>query len=202
MSSPKSRIEQVIASVPQSATAARVVSRGEHYEPAINYGDHRHSDTPIATFALNEITNPQHLARARQIIGVKFGRFTVIGYAREQNPNKNARWVVRCSCGNYEIRKAKAIRNRTNSEDRCQDCRHLAYIQRTYEQLGSRAVSEFVQPAPRPVTKNRPAVEGPGNGSYKPGTPVGDPKAADRDRRRIGAGLGATFADVWPGARP
>jgi len=61
--------------------------------------------------------------------GAKFGRFTVIGLHK----TIRNRWVVRCDCGDYEIRTAKAIRNPENYGDRCVICRHDAFIRKDYE---------------------------------------------------------------------
>jgi hypothetical protein len=55
VSSPKSRLEQIIASVPQNATAARVVSPGEHYEPDIDYRGHWHSAVPPAMVVIDTL---------------------------------------------------------------------------------------------------------------------------------------------------
>jgi hypothetical protein len=52
--------------------------------------------------------------------------------------------------------------------------------------------------------KNRAAVEGRHRTQAEVGgnASPGDRKAADSGRQRSGAALGATLADVWPGARP
>ena len=59
--------------------------------------------------------------------GFKFGRFTVVGMAL----NTPHRWVVRCICGIYTMRKLKSIRNPNNNQDRCERCRQLAYLKRS-----------------------------------------------------------------------
>ena len=62
----------------------------------------------------------------QDLTGVRFGRLTVIGlHAHTQD---KVRWVVKCDCGNYNLRKTKAIRNKNNSEDRCYDCRNKRYL--------------------------------------------------------------------------
>lgn len=36
-----------------------------------------------------------------------------------------ARWIVRCDCGDYEPRTAKAIKNPANGADCCVKCRQV-----------------------------------------------------------------------------
>lgn len=66
---------------------------------------------------------------APKLVGEKIGRFTVIGLHRDYNGS----WVVRCSCGDYELRKAKSILNPNNFGDRCTKCRNVAFERRDYE---------------------------------------------------------------------
>lgn len=59
------------------------------------------------------------------LTGFKFARFTVIGRYK-----LGKGWVVRCNCGVYTVRSVKAINNKENIQDRCEECRHLAFIKR------------------------------------------------------------------------
>ncbi len=131
--------DRIIVSVPANATAARVTARGEHWEPAVK-SNHTHSEMPL------RVAEPQGdmaKAMARQMIGRRSGRLIVIGLAAEQgSPNKKARWVVRCDCGAYEYRKARAINNPRN-DDCCTHCEALRIIKRRYQKNGSRPVDEF-----------------------------------------------------------
>lgn len=52
-----------------------------------------------------------------------------VGFAREIE----ARWIMRCDCGDFEPRKAKAIKNPANSNDRCAKCRQLVEAKRAHE---------------------------------------------------------------------
>lgn len=45
------------------------------------------------------------------LTGQRFNKLTVIGYLAEQPSNNSGRWVVRCVCGYYEIRKGKALKS-------------------------------------------------------------------------------------------
>lgn len=70
--------------------------------------------------------------------GYKFGRLTVVGlldrtgagFAAAGKNKKPAKWLVKCVCGRFEHRTAKAIRNPENHFDRCDHCRQTAYVRR------------------------------------------------------------------------
>ena len=81
---------------------------------------------------------------APELIGMVNGRLTVIGLLAETSAQQAA-WVVRCTCGKYETRTAKAIRNPKNAEDRCYHCRHLEYLkhQDRRRQFGDKKASEI-----------------------------------------------------------
>jgi hypothetical protein len=61
--------------------------------------------------------------------GQKVGRMTVVGYY-DSHPKKGSRWIVRCSCGDYETRLSKAIKNQSNTRDRCSKCRRLETVKK------------------------------------------------------------------------
>lgn len=117
-------------SEPVNMTAVRVTRfRGEHYHPAEKKITCAHSETPLPTRPID--SDPQ-------LAGIRFGYFTVIGLGllkrdRNRGNPKPAAWVVRCDCGNYEHRTARAIRNPSNHVDRCQACRQVQYEKRAFE---------------------------------------------------------------------
>lgn len=104
-------------------TAALVVGAGTHYTPnkKVQTND---SDLPIETRAItkSELCQPCFI----DLTGSRIGRLTVIGAAREFKGS----WVLRCDCGTYTTRKSKAIKNTENIQDRCEHCRHLAFLKR------------------------------------------------------------------------
>ena len=62
------------------------------------------------------------IARARR------DRLVVVGYAKGQKKTGNgAKWVVRCDCGNYEIRTNILRWLGTDALDMCGECRKRAY---------------------------------------------------------------------------
>jgi hypothetical protein len=101
-------------------TAALMFSSGIKY----NHGKkicsaHWEVCPPVITKLKSDIPN---------LIGFRFGYFRVIGLSR----NINGRWIVRCDCGDYELRTAKAIRNKQNFGDRCHICRQKAFDVKDY----------------------------------------------------------------------
>jgi hypothetical protein len=102
---------------PINKAAGRVMSRGEEYAPQLKPWSGVEQKTPIPIRELREI--PVNL---RHLIGYRFGRMTVIGFA--QIPK---RWSVRCSCGVYCIRSTKAICNPNNINDACRVCSDMLF---------------------------------------------------------------------------
>lgn len=66
--------------------------------------------------------------------GYQFGRFTVIGVLFEEGNlikiGVTRKWVVKCVCGTYAVRRQKSLINPKNHKDRCERCRHLAFLKR------------------------------------------------------------------------
>lgn len=96
-------------SVPVDRVARVVTSESKDY--------HIHDDNtcsteipPIMEFPGNRIDN---------ITENVFGRLTVIGYAGSSR-HSGAKWVVKCTCGNYQIITGKLLRK--NNYIVCKDC--------------------------------------------------------------------------------
>lgn len=95
---------------PIDGTAARVVSqKGETWEPTLKLppGYYR-SETPPKLRSLET-------KGGLDLRGQRFGKLVVIGLSDEvpsgQSRKKYALWAVRCDCGFYEHRSARALRN-------------------------------------------------------------------------------------------
>ena len=138
--------DAVLSSAPNSATAAKVTSKGTHYEPSFNASARDTLDMPPAMKHSSEFTHPDALATYNEMVGSRTGRLTVLGIATGNNKKKNARWVVRCDCGKYEFRKARALRNPANSHDRCTVCAHVRAKRLQYDRYGARPLSDFISP--------------------------------------------------------
>ncbi|MGE0590903.1 MAG: hypothetical protein AB7G23_02985 [Vicinamibacterales bacterium] len=116
---------------PVDATAARVVGPGEVYQSR-KIGNGVDSDVPLPT-------RPIHASERGQkafvdLTGRRQGLLVVIG----KSPLEG-RWVARCACGMYTIRRSKALTNPANREiDRCERCRQVAFLRKdsTWRQIG------------------------------------------------------------------
>jgi len=108
--------ERLSTAVGVNKEASLVTSKGESYIP----------DKNILVVESKNWIPTRCVSVGEDLSGITFGRMKVIGLARDIKK----RWVVRCSCGMYTIRTAKAIKNPANSKDRCEECRHLAYLKR------------------------------------------------------------------------
>lgn len=109
---------------PVNSTAARVLTGGEEYVPDKMIGNAADCDY----LPVKPIAELHHLAaeEARRWQGHRFGRMTVVGYSADVP----RRWVVRCACGVFTLRKLKAIKNPANVFDCCQHCHHLIFLKR------------------------------------------------------------------------
>lgn len=119
----RSSPDDIYARVPVDRVAARVVAPGQEYVPDKKVVNHD-SDLPLSIRPFNKAE-----VKAQGFIDLRahrFGRFIVLGISAEHQ----GRWVVRCACGRYSTRTTKAIKNPRNSEDRCEHCRHLAFLKR------------------------------------------------------------------------
>lgn len=119
--------DKISTSAPVDKSAAMSMSRGFEYEPQKRIAC-LHWDYPPETRHPNkqEINNPSFT----NYKGAKYGRFTVLGILSGKKAGRNGlAWVVRCSCGDYETRTPKAIRNASH-EDRCSNCQHVAFLRR------------------------------------------------------------------------
>ena len=104
---------------PINATAARVISNGTHFN-CNKVIQEFESDTPHPLKNLP--------SKTENLTGKRVGRFTVLGMSRDLKK----RWVVRCDCGTYSMRRRKAILNPANNMDRCGECLEIIQIKRSY----------------------------------------------------------------------
>ena len=94
---------------PVDRVAGQVSSRGESFD--VNYGNvaNKPWDSPIKTVPV--------LKNMEDLTGIRRGRLTVIGRIdpKIMNSKGGSYWLVRCDCGKYHKRKAKAIKNPNNT---------------------------------------------------------------------------------------
>lgn len=107
---------EVKSAAPIDSVAARVTKKGIEYRPdkIIKNLD--------SAYPIDTLPAPKN---CEDLTGLTFGRFVVVGYH-----GKGGKWVCRCSCGRYAVRRAKSIFNKENTKDRCEYCRQIAFIKR------------------------------------------------------------------------
>ena len=112
---------KILTSFPVDSMAAKVAGNGYEFSPnkIVLTND---SEFPLRIRLATKSEKGQKTFI--DLTGKKFGRFTVLGQARDFQKN----WVVRCSCGKYTTRTSKAIKNPANNVDSCEHCRHLAHL--------------------------------------------------------------------------
>ena len=104
---------------PADKTASLVTSKGVGYvSPKIVLSDESEVPYQLKRVPLNTI----------DLTGVRCGRLVVCGIAS----GFKGRWSCRCDCGVYVLRSARACTNQANA-DRCEQCRHVAYLRRKEE---------------------------------------------------------------------
>jgi hypothetical protein len=118
-------VEKIADMVPRDIVAWHSVF-GEfvHWRPSVK-NEARHYDAP-------PVRTRKFQGHAHDdMTATSFGRFHVIGYLpKNKTTRPHGVWLVRCRCGQYEVRNTKACRNPLNNRDRCKACRVLVHIRR------------------------------------------------------------------------
>ena len=104
--------------LPMDRVAARVVfGKGEHWTPVHKSPNEGWDAPPPAEAAMPPW--------ATDLTGMRRGHITALRYHRT-NKNNGPKWLVRCDCGRYELRRA-ATWLKTAAFDACQQC-HSAHF--------------------------------------------------------------------------
>ncbi len=90
---------------PINKTAAIVTSVGYSYETKTIRSDCLFSENGLKTRPTPKGTV--------DLSGMRSGRFTVIGVSSD---SAKLKWVVRCSCGNFEVRSARCIKKNLDDQ--------------------------------------------------------------------------------------
>lgn len=147
---------------PVDLTAGRVASAGAHWDPKIVLPPgYMHWDAPPPMKPFVDNRNNES-----DLTGKQIGRFKVLGLL--DGKKGEARWVVRCVCGDYEVRRSIALKVALNvgefasGSDCCIVCQHHDKIKRVYAVEGSRPISQFVDGKlidDRPKRATRPLLD-------------------------------------------
>lgn len=112
---------------PIDKQAARVIRKARPEDvwiPKIKETEHqRHSQNVLPTAPI-----PRAASQMKEVLGKRRDRLTVVGYAKEQNSRKPAKWVVRCDCGNFEHRSSILRWLGTDARDMCLECRKRTFL--------------------------------------------------------------------------
>lgn len=109
--------------IPRDIVAKRVVfNDGDHYDPKIKSNSHLYCTSQPPIRQIEDLPyKVKNDPSFKDLTGIKKGNFTVIGLF---NCHVFDKWVLRCCCGNYEIRTAKTFKKIEDRVDqnRCQSC--------------------------------------------------------------------------------
>lgn len=76
---------------------------------------------------------------AADFTGQRFGRLTAVrffGATSKKNPE--ACWLVKCACGDYELRRVKTLRRAADPDDCCMECKATKALQARAKKLATR----------------------------------------------------------------
>ncbi len=127
-------MKEIDPNLPVNKKAKFVVSKSKDQWCKFNYGSMLASPIPLPTTTLKAIGS-----KRIDLTGRKKGRLTVVGLSASFRgvSRKGLRWVVRCSCGMYEIRTEKTIK-KGSDKDMCQRCNDVRYLKRLSDLLQSK----------------------------------------------------------------
>lgn len=105
--------ERLAGSLPVDGVARRVTSPGYRHTPHLEDQGYD-SEMPLPMIPFPGLPD-------RDLVGQRVGRLTVIGYSSEVRD----RWVLRCCCGKYTLRRRRSITLRGDANViACTECRH------------------------------------------------------------------------------
>jgi hypothetical protein len=119
----KNRIWESTVSIRPVNRQAQAVTLPDAETPIKVFNNQRHWESQPVLQSI-----PRGMHAHDNLTGKTFGRFRVIGYYGAGTTG--GLWVVRCACGHFETRLAKAIRNPKNNEDCCERCKKLIWLKR------------------------------------------------------------------------
>jgi hypothetical protein len=122
--------DAIAAAAPLDAQASVVRDgSGEHYEVTVPAHIEHYTAPPRP-----QMPRPEGV---EDLTGFQRGRFTVIRY--HSPTGCGGKWLVRCACGDYELRRAKAIRKGDEQDMSCFRCVHTDALRRRGSQANNRA---------------------------------------------------------------
>ncbi len=117
------RDEKIALSKPIDKTAANVISEGEEYNFEVR-------DKTI--MRLTPIRCGSFKGRSQDdLTGRIFGRLLVVGFRAKKGGNSHGRWVCKCTCGYFIVKKSKSLR-KSILEPMCLECRNRIKMKNQY----------------------------------------------------------------------
>ncbi len=114
---------------PLDEVAGRVTSKGEHFDFEMSSGQ-VHASVPLPVRRVERLDKCK--PNFRDFTGVRVGRLTVLGISTIKVKDR-MRWVVKCLCGSYEVRKARSLTRYIDglnlNEPRCAWCEKTVQLQ-------------------------------------------------------------------------
>ena len=142
--------DRIATGTPVNKTAAGVVSSGgrawEPEKPPPPGYDHWKAPP-----AMKAWEGPDRRGLTANLTGTKIGRIIVIGILDDAGRSRGLRWVVKCLCGDYEVRSSKALKRMiaggadTELYSRCYNCARLLIAQKRYASKGARPLDHFIR---------------------------------------------------------
>lgn len=118
-----------INSIPIDTLAARVVSKGVEFQPKYKPSQQR-LEAPLPLAPLPQ--TPEFV----DLTGQRHGGLLVVGYLGTNKRARTTKWLCKCQCGYYVIRKRRALKG--HQTEVCEDCDYRLHLQRKryFEQTG------------------------------------------------------------------
>lgn len=133
----KSIFQEAPPLIPIDRVARRVFGDGEHWEPPMT----RNAQPFVRTWDNPPECNPLP-SHAHDYSGIRRGRMVAFRYFESQ------KWLCRCDCGAYEIRRIKKWVDHFNAYDACARCDEKHFVT-TGRYLVSKAGEHHTEVAPK-----------------------------------------------------
>jgi hypothetical protein len=115
---------------PADRVAARVMLPGVNYDPAFTRSQLTWDRPKLKP-------HPYPGDDANNLTGRRFGRLVVLGYV-DTDKRTGARWLVRCDCSMFTVRRSRALKGGQPDALRCNDCGYQLHLRRQaqYDKTG------------------------------------------------------------------
>lgn len=115
---------------PATVDTKRAVSGGEHWKYDLTHNGQAEFTNRIAQVLASPSTQPPR--DCKNWTGFVKDRITVVRYSHRRFKGKESisYWVVRCVCGNYEMRKNISLGHKKSHAAMCEQCKAMEVLKR------------------------------------------------------------------------